>query len=132
MTKAIALNLSALNISTVDSEKRSVTSPAIVRPARDIVAAMHEQVRQAAWAATLNTVAGMYGKPVEAKGSNWEVNHDDAARAIRVNYNLIQPDYFPSKRSSKMDMQGSRDVWTQICAQLELPEPIFEDESDSE
>lgn len=109
-----ALNMSALKVKTIDTDKRSITSASVVRPTREIIAQMNEQARQAAWQGVLQTIADMHNKPVEAKGANWDVNDDEAARAIRVNYNLIQPDYFPERKTLKMDKQGSRELWTQI------------------
>ena len=130
MAKAATLNLSALSIKTVDADKRAITSSAVQRPTRDIIAQMNEAARAAMWGATLQTIADMHGKPVEAKGANWNVNDDEAARAIRVNYNLIQPEFFPSRQVRKMDKAASRELWKQICAQLEKDEPQFSDDSD--
>jgi len=131
---AVKIDFSALQLKTADADKRSITSDAVARPVRDIIAQVNESVRQAAWQACLTTVAEMYGKPVEAKGANWDVNDDEAARAIRVNYNLIQPDFFPSRKVKKMDKEGSQMVWKQIFQMLNGPdaEPTFSDTSDEQ
>lgn len=126
--RAIAsIDFASLNLNIADSEKRPITSPDVPRPTRDIIAELNKQVRTAAWQACLTTVADMHGNPVEAKGASWEVNDDEAARAIRVNYNLIQPDYYgnANRKASKMTLEASQDAWRQICAMLEKPEPTF-------
>lgn len=130
MSKATVLNFAALTINTVDADKRAITSPNVARPTRDIIAHMNEAGRKAAWNAVIQTVADMHGKPVEAKGANWNVNDDEAARALRVNYNLIQPDFFPSRSVKKMDKPASRALWTQIAEMLEKDTPVFSDDSD--
>lgn len=131
MSAKKVVDLSAIAFDTVATDTRTpVTSTAVVRPTRDIVAGLHERVRKAAWAATLQTVADSYGKPIEAKGSDWIVNHDEAARAIRVNYNLIQPDYFPKKIQRKITQEQSQMIWTQICEQLGKGTPEFLETSD--
>lgn len=119
------LNISALSINATDAEKRIITNDSVVRPVRDIIATVNEASRQAAWASVVETVAKMHDKPVEAKGSNWKVNDDEAARALRVNYNLIQPDYFQNRKALKMTEKASQDVWAQICEQLGKDEPKF-------
>ena len=129
MSKAIALNFAALTVTTTDADKRSITSETVARPTRDIIANLNEAGRKAAWQGIIQTVADMHGKPVEAKGANWDVNDDEAARALRVNYNLVQPDFFPSRKVRKMDKAASRELWTQICTMLEKPEPTFKDDS---
>ena len=129
MAKSPILNFAALNVTTTDADKRSITSEAVARPTRDIIAQINENGRKAAWQAVIQTVADMHGKPVEAKGANWDVNDDEAARALRVNYNLIQPDFFPSRKVRKMDKPASRQLWSQICEMLEKDEPNFSDDS---
>lgn len=132
-----AINLAALNLGNIGTadNKRTITNDKVIRPTRDIVANIHEAVRANAWRVALETIADMHGKNVEAKGANWIVNDDEAARAIRVNYNLIQPDYYTDRRIRKMDTATSKEVWTQICEQLEKNPPVFsemEEEKDSD
>lgn len=129
---APALNFAALTVTTVDSDKRAVTSATVQRPTRDIIAHLNESARQHAWQGVITSVAGLHGEMVEAKGANWVVNDDEAARALRVNYNLIQPDFFPSRKVRKMDKPASRDLWTKICEMLEKPEPTFADDADEQ
>ena len=74
MAKSPVLNFAALNVTTIDADKRSITSEAVARPTRDIIAHINEAGRKAAWQAVIQTVADMHGKPVEAKGANWDVN----------------------------------------------------------
>lgn len=130
-----ALDLSALSFETVGSDKRVVTSDAVARPVRDIMAEINTSVRRNAWAATLQTIASMHDQSVEAKGAAYEVNDDEAARAIRVNYNLMQPDYYPSRKTRKMTLEASQKAWTQICEQIGKPAPTFtvsNDDGDNE
>lgn len=128
-----ALNLSALNFGSIGvaDSRKPITSKDVVRPTRDIVAEVHAAVRGAIWRAALETIASMHGESVEAKGAKWEVNDDETARAIRVNYNLLQPDYYTDKRVRKMDLATSQEVWTQICEQLGKDAPTFTDSDDS-
>lgn len=124
-----ALNFAALTVTTTDAEKRSITSEAVARPTREIIAHLNEAGRKAAWQGIIQAVADMHGKTVEAKGANWDVNDDESARALRVNYNLIQPDFFPSRKVRKMDKPASRQLWTQVCEMLEKEAPNFSDDS---
>ena len=119
------LNISALSINATDAEKRIITNDSVVRPVRDIIATVNEASRQAAWASVVETVAKMPDKPVEAKGAHWKLTDDEVARALRVNYNLIQPDYFQNRKALKMTEKASQDVWAQICVQLGKDAPRF-------
>ena len=130
--KAIALNFAALTVTTTDSDKRAVTSKQIDRPTRDIIAVVNEAARKAAWNGLIQAVAELHGEMVEAKGANWVVNDDEAARSLRVNYNLIQPDFFPSRKARKMETEASQQLWAQVCAMLEKPEPEFTDTTDEQ
>ena len=135
MAKAIALDFSKLNATVVDTDKRSITSDAVQRPTREIIGEIHANVRSAVWQTALQTIAAMHGNPVYAKGSNYDVNDDEAARAIRVNYNLLQPDFYPSKRAKKMTKESSQALWAQICEMMDKPAPTFtetNDEGDTE
>ena len=124
---APAIDFAALNLNIVGAEKRSITNENVARPTREIIAEINAQARQAAWAAVLSAVSELHGNPVEAKGANWDVNDDEAARAIRVNYNLIQPDYYgnANRKQVRMTLEASQDAWRQICEMLEKPEPVF-------
>ena len=129
MTK---LNFAALTVTTTDSDKRAITSKQIDRPTRDIIAVVNEAARKAAWNGLIQAVAEMHGEMVEAKGANWVVNDDEAARSLRVNYNLIQPDFFPSRKQRKMEKEASQQLWAQVCAMMEKPEPVFTDTTDEQ
>ena len=141
-----ALNMSKLTVKAVDTEKRAIAAEKVQRPVRDILAQINEASRMAAWAGVVQTIAEKHGQRVEAKGAIWEVNNDEAARALRVNYNLIQPEYFSGdeRKTVKLDKQGSRDLWTQVF-QMKYGEtvkdaegndvpnlPVFLDESDDQ
>lgn len=130
MAKAIALDFSKLNATVVDTDKRSITSDAVQRPTREIIGEIHASVRSAVWQTALQTIAAMHGNPVYAKGSNYDVNDDEAARAIRVNYNLLQPDFYPSKRAKKMTKESSQALWAQICEMMDKPAPNFTETND--
>ena len=141
-----ALNMAKLSVKAVDTEKRAITSEKVQRPTRDILAAINADVRAKAWEATITSVANAHGERVDAKGAVWIVNNDEAARALRVNYNLIQPEYFTGdeRKTVKLDKQGSRDLWTQVFQMKygetvtdkegnETPNmPVFLDESDEQ
>ena len=124
MAKAIKLDLSKIAVNTVDSERRVITSESVQRPVRDILATVNAGARQAAWNALVADVIGMRGEKVEAKGATWLVNDDEIARSLRVNYNIMQA------QGTKMDKAGSRKFLTDILSQLEMPEPVFKDDSD--
>lgn len=112
------LNFAAISINAGTADSRTpITSEKVARPLREIVATLHESARQAAWQAVMQSIAEMHGERVEAKGAIWLVNDDECARALRVNYNLIQPEYFPSKVVRKMDKAKSREVWTALFQQ---------------
>ena len=121
---AIKLDLSKITVNTVDSDRRVITSEAVQRPVRDILATVNADARQAAWNALVANVIGMRGEKVEAKGATWLVNDDEIARSLRVNFNIMQA------QGTKMDKAGSRKFLTDILAQLEMPEPVFKDDSD--
>jgi len=79
MTK-LNLNLSALSVNVGDAQSRTpITSAAVKRPLREIVAQLHEPARGAAWGAVLETIAGLHGTNVMANGAAWIVSDDDAA-----------------------------------------------------
>ncbi len=124
MAKAIKLDLSKIAVNTVDSERRVITSESVQRPVRDILATVNASARQSAWNALVADVISMRGETVEAKGASWAVNDDEIARSLRVNYNIMQA------QGTKMDKAGSRKFLTDILAQLEMPEPVFKDDSD--
>ena len=122
--KAINLDLSKIAVNTVDSERRVITSESVQRPVRDILATVNASARQSAWNALVADVISMRGETVEAKGASWAVNDDEIARSLRVNYNIMQA------QGTKMDKAGSRKFLSDILAQLEMPEPVFKDDSD--
>ena len=122
--KAINLDLSKIAVNTVDSDRRVITSESVQRPVRDILATVNTYARQAAWNALVGNVIGMRGETVDAKGASWAVNDDEIARSLRVNFNIMQA------QGTKMDKAGSRKFLTDILAQLEMPEPVFKDDSD--
>ena len=124
MAKAIKLDLSKIAVNTVDSERRVITSESVQRPVRDILATVNASARQSAWNALVADVISMRGETVEAKGASWVVNDDEIARSLRVNYNIMQA------QGTKMDKAGSRKFLSDILAQLEMPEPVFKDDSD--
>ena len=124
MAKAIKLDLSKIAVNTVDSERRVITSESVQRPVRDILATVNASARQSAWNALVADVISMRGETVEAKGASWAVNDDEIARSLRVNYNIMQA------QGTKMDKAGSRKFLSDILAQLEMPEPVFKDDSD--
>ena len=124
MAKAIKLDLSKIAVNTVDSERRVITSESVQRPVRDILATVNASARQSAWNALVADVISMRGETVEAKGASWAVNDDEIARSLRVNYNIMMA------QGTKMDKAGSRKFLTDILAQLEMPEPVFKDDSD--
>ena len=124
MAKAIKLDLSKIAVNTVDSERRVITSESVQRPVRDILATVNASARQSAWNALVADVISMRGETVEAKGASWAVNDDEIARSLRVNYNIMQA------QGTKMDKAGSRKFLSDILAQLEMPEPVFKDNSD--
>ena len=121
---AIKLDLSKITVNTVDSDRRVITSESVQRPVRDILATVNAGARQAAWNALVADVIGMRGETVEAKGASWAVNDDEIARSLRVNFNIMQA------QGTKMDKAGSRKFLADILAQLEMPEPVFKDDSD--
>ena len=124
MAKAIKLDLSKIAVNTVDSDRRVITSESVQRPVRDILATINADARQAAWNALVANVIGMRGETVEAKGASWAVNDDELARSLRVNYNIMMA------QGTKMDKAGSRKFLADILEQLEMPEPVFKDDSD--
>ena len=124
MAKAIKLDLSKIAVNTVDSERRVITSESVQRPVRDILATVNASARQSAWNALVADVISMRGETVEAKGASWAVNDDEIARSLRVNYNIMQA------QGTIMDKAGSRKFLSDILAQLEMPEPVFKDDSD--
>ena len=124
MAKAIKLDLSKIAVNTVDSERRVITSESVQRPVRDILATVNASARQSAWNALVADVISMRGETVEAKGASWAVNDDEIARSLRVNYNIMQA------QGTKMDKAGSRKFLSDILTQLEMPEPVFKDDSD--
>ncbi|MTU25115.1 hypothetical protein [Parasutterella excrementihominis] len=121
---AIKLDLSKIAVNTVDSDRRVITSESVQRPVRDILATVNAGARQAAWNALVADVIGMRGETVEAKGASWAVNDDEIARSLRVNFNIMQA------QGTKMDKTGSRKFLTDILEQLDMPEPVFKDDSD--
>lgn len=135
MAKAATLNFAGLNLNISQAESRTpVTASAVARPTREIIATLNDSARKAAWQAVLATVAEMHDKPVDAKGSDWLVNDDEAARAIRVNFNLIQPDFYGSanRQAQKMTKEASEDAWRQICEMLDKPAPTFTETNDDD
>ena len=124
MAKAIKLDLSKIAVNTVDSDRRVITSEAVQRPVRDILATVNAGARQAAWNALVADVIGMRGETVEAKGASWAVNDDEIARSLRVNYNIMQA------QGTKMDKAGSRKFLADILEQLEQDAPVFKDDSE--
>lgn len=121
---AIKLDLSKIAVNTVDSDRRVITSEAVQRPVRDILATVNAGARQAAWNALVADVIGMRGETVEAKGASWAVNDDEIARSLRVNYNIMQA------QGTKMDKAGSRKFLADILEQLEQDAPVFKDDSE--
>ena len=121
---AIKLDLSKIAVNTVDSDRRVITSEAVQRPVRDILATVNAGARQAAWNALVAVVIGMRGETVEAKGASWAVNDDEIARSLRVNYNIMQA------QGTKMDKAGSRKFLADILEQLEQDAPVFKDDSE--
>lgn len=126
------INFAKLRVQVSEAESRTpITSEKVKRPVQAIVAEIHKSVRESIWQQALQTITEMHGKPVDAKGASWLVNDDEAARAIRVNYNLIQPDYFENgRKTQKMTKEQSQDLWTQIAAMMEKPEPVFSTDDD--